>query len=71
MAKQLKELNFEFKAETPKNFPAGFLHYVCIMTRDRRYGSLWKKALNGAVKIKVVTPVTGLMKCGGECLSVL
>ena len=58
MAKQLKELNFEFKAAIPKDFPAGFQHFGVVGSGDMEV-IMEKKALNGAVKIKVVTPVTG------------
>jgi malonate decarboxylase delta subunit len=58
MAKQLRELNFEFKAEYPKDFPEGFTHYGVVGSGDMEV-IMEKKALNGVVKIKVVTPVTG------------
>ena len=58
MAKQLKELNFEFMAESPKDFPADFLHFGVVGSGDMEV-IIEKKSLNGAVKIKVVTPVIG------------
>ncbi len=58
MAKTLHELNFEFKAETPIKFPADFLHYGVVGSGDME-AIIEKGELNGLVKIKVVTPVTG------------
>ena len=60
MPKQLNELKFEFKAntDTPKNFPAEFLHYGVTGSGDMEV-IMEKKPLAGAVKVKVVTPVTG------------
>jgi malonate decarboxylase delta subunit len=58
MRKKLNELNFEFKADTPKDFPAEFLHYGVVGSGDMEI-LMEKKSFDGAVKIKVLTPVTG------------
>ncbi|MDO9069307.1 MAG: malonate decarboxylase acyl carrier protein [Deltaproteobacteria bacterium] len=58
MAKQLHELNFEFKAENPTAFPADFIHYGVVGSGDME-ALMEKQELCGAVTIKVVTPVTG------------
>jgi malonate decarboxylase delta subunit len=58
MRKQLNELNFEFKVDTPKDFPAEFLHYGVVGSGDMEI-IMEKKPLGGAVKIKVLTPVAG------------
>jgi malonate decarboxylase delta subunit len=60
MAKQLKELNFEFKTnkDNSRDFPAEFLHYGVTGSGDMEV-IIEKKPLGGVVKVKVVTPVTG------------
>ena len=58
MRKQLNELTFEFKADTPKDFTAEFLHYGVVGSGDMEI-IVEKKPLDGAVKIKVLTPVAG------------
>jgi malonate decarboxylase acyl carrier protein len=58
MAKQLHELNFDFKAENPIKFPNDFLHYGVVGSGDME-AIVEKKDLGGAVNFKVVTPVTG------------
>lgn len=58
MAKKLNILNFEFKASSPKNFPAEFAHYGVVGSGDMEV-NMRKQDLGGAVKIKVVTPVSG------------
>ncbi len=58
MAKQLHELNFEFKAENPVKFPYEFLHYGVVGSGDME-AIMEKKEQNGLVTIRVVTPVTG------------
>ena len=58
MAKHLTELNFEFKAASPKSLPAGFHHYGVVGSGDMEV-LMEHKDLGGAVKLKVVTPVTG------------
>jgi len=60
MPKQLRELKFEFKTTTgtPKDFPTEFLHYGVTGSGDMEV-IMEKKPLGGAVKVKVVTPVTG------------
>jgi malonate decarboxylase delta subunit len=58
MGKQLNELNFEFRVDKPKDFPAEFLHYGVVGSGDMEI-LMEKKPLNGAVKIRVTTPVTG------------
>lgn len=58
MRKQLNELNFEFKVDKAKDFPAEFLHYGVVGSGDMEI-IMEKKTLGGAVKIKVLTPVSG------------
>jgi len=58
MRKKLNELNFEFKVQNPKDFPAEFLHYGIVGSGDMEI-IMEKKPLGGAVKIKVLTPVIG------------
>ena len=58
MAKQLNTLNFEFKAASPKNFPAKFAHFGVVGSGDMEV-NMRQADLGGAVKIKVVTPVSG------------
>lgn len=58
MTKQLHELVFEFKAQSPKSFPADFLHYGVVGSGDMEV-IVEHKELGGAVRAKVVTPVTG------------
>ncbi len=57
----LEELNFEFKADNPVDFPREWLHYGVVGSGDLEV--LMERAdLNGAVKVKVVTPVKGFAK---------
>jgi malonate decarboxylase delta subunit len=58
MGSKLNELNFEFKVDKPKEFPAEFLHYGVVGSGDMEI-LMEKKPLDGAVKIKVTTPVHG------------
>lgn len=58
MAKQLHELNFEFKADQPRDFPADFQHFGVVGSGDMEV-ILEHMDLKGAVRVKVVTPVTG------------
>jgi malonate decarboxylase acyl carrier protein len=58
MAKQLHEINFEFKAENPTAFPDDFLHYGVVGSGDME-AIMEKQDLEGGVTVKVVTPVTG------------
>ncbi len=58
MRKQLNELNFEFKADAPGDFPTDFLHYGVVGSGDMEI-IIEKKPLGGAVKVKVLTPVSG------------
>jgi malonate decarboxylase acyl carrier protein len=58
MTKQLHELIFEFKAQSPKNFSAEFLHYGVVGSGDMEV-IVEHKELGGSVRAKVVTPVTG------------
>jgi malonate decarboxylase acyl carrier protein len=58
MAKHLHQLDFELKAETPTNFAADFQHYGVVGSGDMEV--LFEHAeLDGAVRVKVVTPVVG------------
>lgn len=58
MSKQLHELLFEFKAENPTNLPADFLHFGVVGSGDMEV-LMEHQELGGAVRAKVVTPVTG------------
>jgi len=58
MPKQLHELNFAFKAEQPVKFNAGFLHFGVVGSGDMEV-IMEPRELGGAVRIKVVTPVSG------------
>ena len=58
MAKQLHQLTYELKAETPEDFTADFRHYGVVGSGDMEV-ILESMNLDGAVRIKVVTPVTG------------
>ena len=58
MRRKLNELNFEFKVQNPKDFPAEFLHYGVVGSGDMEI-IMEKKSFGGAVKIKVLTPVIG------------
>jgi malonate decarboxylase delta subunit len=58
MRKQLNELEFEFKVDKPRDFPTESLHYGVVGSGDMEI-LMEKKSLDGAVKIKVTTPVHG------------
>jgi malonate decarboxylase delta subunit len=58
MRKQLNQLNFEFKAPHAVDFPAEFFHHGVVGSGDLEI-ILEKKSLGGAVRIKVLTPVSG------------
>jgi malonate decarboxylase delta subunit len=58
MQRQLHEMTFEFKADTPKDFPAEFLHYGVVGSGDMEI-IMERQSLGGAVKVKVLTPVSG------------
>ncbi len=58
MAKELRELTFEFKAAEPKSFPTEFQHYGVVGSGDMEV-IMEAKPLDGAAKFKVITPVTG------------
>lgn len=58
MAKELRELHFEFKASEPKGFPVAFQHYGVVGSGDMEV-IMEGMPLNGAARIKVVTPVGG------------
>lgn len=58
MAKQLHELIFELKAENPRDFPAEFLHFGVVGSGDMEV-IMEPRDLCGAVRVKIVTPVTG------------
>ena len=61
MSKQLHELIFELKAETPTDFPEDFLHFGVVGSGDMEV-IIEQKELGGAVRAKIVTPVTGYDK---------
>ncbi len=58
MSKQLHELFFEFKAQDPSNFPEEFLHFGVVGSGDMEV-IMEHQELDGAVRAKIVTPVTG------------
>jgi malonate decarboxylase delta subunit len=58
MRRRLNQLDFEFKVDKAKDFPAEFLHYGVVGSGDMEI-IMEKKPLDGAVKIKVLTPVIG------------
>ncbi len=58
MSKQLHELTFEFKAEKPKDFSEDFLHFGVVGSGDMEV-IVEHKDLDGAVRIKITSPVTG------------
>ena len=58
MRRQLNELNFEFKTNNAKDFPAEFIHYGVVGSGDMEI-IMEKKPLDGAVKVKILTPVKG------------
>ena len=58
MSKQLHELIFELKAENPTDFPDDFSHFGVVGSGDMEV-IIEQKALAGAVRIKIVSPVTG------------
>ncbi|RLC27994.1 MAG: malonate decarboxylase acyl carrier protein [Deltaproteobacteria bacterium] len=58
MSKQLHELTFEFKAEVPRNFTENFLHFGVVGSGDMEV-IIEHRELAGAVRVKIVSPVTG------------
>lgn len=58
MAKKLHQLTFELKADHPKDFSADFQHYGVVGSGDMEV-ILEAMDLDGGVRFKVVTPVTG------------
>lgn len=58
MAKQLRELIFVLRAGTPAAFATDFLHYGVVGSGDMEV-IMERQALDGAVRIKVQTPVIG------------
>jgi malonate decarboxylase delta subunit len=58
MSKQLHELVFEFKAESPSDFSEEFLHFGVVGSGDMEV-IMEQQDLAGAVRVKIVTPVTG------------
>jgi len=58
MSKQLHELTFELRAENATDFPGDFLHFGVVGSGDMEV-IIEKKDLDGAVRAKIVTPVTG------------
>lgn len=58
MRKQLNHLIFEFKADHPKDFPVEFIHHGVVGSGDIEI-IMEKKSLGGAVRVKVLTPVSG------------
>ena len=58
MRKKLNQLDFEFKADPVIDFPAEFFHHGVVGSGDLEI-IMEKKSLGGAVRIKVLTPVSG------------
>jgi len=58
MAKQLRELTFVLRAGAPTAFAADFLHYGVVGSGDMEV-IIERQPLDGAVRIKVQTPVVG------------
>ncbi len=58
MAKQLHEIIFELKAENPADFSREFVHFGVVGSGDMEV-IMEHKELNGAVRAKIVTPVSG------------
>ncbi len=58
MAKKLRELTFELKAEAPSALPTDFLHYGVVGSGDMEV-IMEHQELAGAVHIIVRTPVAG------------
>lgn len=58
MTKRLHKLSFEFKADSPADFPRDFQHYGVVGSGDMEV-ILEHAELDGRVEIKIVTPVTG------------
>jgi malonate decarboxylase delta subunit len=58
MSKQLHELIFEFKAQNPADFPEEFLHFGVVGSGDMEV-IMEHQELDGAVRARIVTPVTG------------
>lgn len=63
----LNELNYEFKVDHPKSIKKEWSHLGVVGSGDMEV-LLEKKDLDGAVKVKVVTPVTGFDKVWGLVL---
>ncbi len=58
MSKQLHEITFELKAQNPTDFVEDFAHFGVVGSGDMEV-IIEQKNLDGAVKVKIVTPVTG------------
>lgn len=58
MRNKLSEFELEFKADKAKDFPVEFLHYGVVGSGDMEI-IMEKKSLDGAVKVKVRTPIAG------------
>ncbi len=58
MSKQLHELVLEFKADSPLDFSEEFLHFGVVGSGDMEV-IMEHQDLAGAVRVKIVTPVTG------------
>lgn len=63
----LNELNYEFKVDNPKSIKKEWSHLGVVGSGDMEV-LMEKKDFNGAVKVKVVTPVTGFDKVWGMVL---
>lgn len=58
MAKSLHQLNFELKAENPASFQSDFSHFGVVGSGDMEV-MIEPAQLAGAVRVKVLTPVSG------------
>lgn len=58
MSKQLHELIFELKTKNRTDFPVDFVHFGVVGSGDMEV-IMEKQDLDGVVKAKIVTPVTG------------
>jgi malonate decarboxylase delta subunit len=58
MTKSLHQLNFELKAKNPASFKSDFKHFGVVGSGDMEV-MIESAQLSGAVRVKVLTPVSG------------
>ena len=68
MRRQLNQFKFEFKADHPKDFPLEFLHHGVVGSGDIEI-LIEREALQGSVRIKVLTPISGYEEVWRRVLS--